>query len=116
MLTLCIIGFVLIGTSFAQDDTTTTTNSGESSVFFFYTPCETEAVFDLNGFAARGLDVYLQVFDQVGGAGNPLTDLIRVSVDGDYEVSQILPYNNDQTLLLGQFSSAVISLARENDP
>lgn len=116
MLTLCIISLMLVGTSFAQDDTTTTTNSGDSSVFFFYTPCETEAVFDLNGFAARGLDVYLQVFDQVGGAGNPLTDLIRVSVDGDYEVSQILPYNNGQTLLLGQFSSAVISLARENDP
>ncbi len=118
MLTLCIISLMLVSTSFAQDDTTTTTtsNSGESSVFYFHTPCETEAVFDLNGFAARGIDVYLQVFDQAGGAGNPLTDLIRVSVDGDYQVSQVLPYNNGQTLLLGQFASAVISLASENDP
>lgn len=116
MLTLWFIGLMLVGTSFAQDDTTTTTTSGESSVFFFHTPCEAQAVFDLNGFAASGIDIYLQVFDQVGGAGNPLTDLIRVSVDGDYQVSQVLPYNNGQTLLLGQFSSAVISLASENDP
>lgn len=120
MLTLCFISLMLVGTSFAQDDTTTTdtttTVTNESSVFFFYTPCETEAVFDLNGFATSGVDVYLQVFDQVGGAGNPLTDLIRVSVSGDYEVSQIVPYNNGQTLLLGQFASAVISLASESDP
>ena len=120
MLTLCFISLMFVGTSFAQDDTTTTdtttTNTNESSVFFFYTPCETEAVFDLNGFATSGVDVYLQVFDQVGGAGNPLTDLIRVSVSGDYEVSQVLPYNDGQTLLLGQFASAVISLASENDP
>lgn len=104
----------LVSASFAQD--TTTSDSGESSVFYFHTPCETEAVFDLNGFAAAGIDVYLQVFDQAGGAGNPLTDLIRVPVSGDYEVSQVLTYNNGQTLLLGQFASAVISLASENDP
>jgi hypothetical protein len=111
---------MLVGTSFAQDDTTTTdttstTTTNESSVFFFYTPCETEAVFDLNGFATSGIDVYLQVFNQAGGTGTPLTDLIRVSVSGDYEVSQVLPYKDGQTLLLGQFSSAVISLASESD-
>lgn len=124
MLTLCAISLMLVGTSFAQDDTTTTettettettTNTNESSVFFFYTPCETQAVFDLNGFVTSGIDVYLQVFNQVGGTGTPLTDLIRVSVSGDYEVSQVLPYKDEQTLLLGQFSSAVISLASESD-
>lgn len=115
MLIAVMVLVTVVGASVAQD-TTTTSNSGESSVFYFHTPCESEAVFDLNGFAARGIDVYLQVFDQVGGAGTPLTDLIRVSVDGDYQVSQVLPYNNGQTLLLGQFASAVISLASENDP
>lgn len=115
MLLLCMMmSLMLIGTAYAQ--TTVPDDGPESSVFFFYAPCESEAVFDLNGVAPSGYDVFVQVFDQVGGAGTPLTNLVQVPVDGDYEVSQIVPYNDDRTLLLGQFASAVISLARENDP
>ncbi|MEM9954658.1 MAG: hypothetical protein AAF846_23815 [Chloroflexota bacterium] len=114
ILTIALLSLLVIGTSLAQDDTTTSDDGG-STVFFFFGICDTQAVVDLNGFMEQGFDVYVQVFDSVGGAGSPLTPLTRVSVDGDYQVSQVLPYNDGTTLLLGQFASAVFTIAREND-
>ncbi|MEO1290202.1 MAG: hypothetical protein AAFV93_20825, partial [Chloroflexota bacterium] len=114
ILTIALLSSLVIGTSLAQDDTTTSDDGG-STVFFFFGICDTQAVVDLNGFMESGFDVYVQVFDSVGGAGSPLTPLTRVSVDGDYQVSQVLPYNDGTTLLLGQFASAVFTIAREND-
>lgn len=108
MLTLFATAIMIVGTSFAQDEPS-------STVFFFFAACENQAVIDLNGTVESGYDVYVQIFDQVGGAGNPLTPLTRVSVSGEYQVSQVLPYNEGQTLLVGQFASAVITIASETD-
>lgn len=108
MLALVAIAIMIVGTSFAQDEPS-------STVFFFFAACENQAVIDLNGTMESGFDVYVQVFDQVGGAGNPLTALTRVSVSGEYQVSQVLPYNEGQTLLVGQFASAVITIASETN-
>lgn len=109
MFMLCVVGLMVTGSSLAQD-------GSSSTMFYFFAACESQAVVDFNGTMEPGFDVYIQVFDQVGGAGEPLTNLTRVSVDGDYEVSQVLPYLNDRTLLLGQFASAVMSIASESDP
>ncbi|MGJ3240756.1 MAG: hypothetical protein ACFE0Q_18750 [Anaerolineae bacterium] len=112
---MSVIAFILliVGQASAQNDT-----EGEptSTVFYLFAACESEAVFDLTGTIETGYDLYVQVFDQVGGGGTALTPLTRVSVSGDYEVSQVLPYNNARTLLVGQFASATIAIARENDP
>ncbi len=109
MLIVFAISVLITGSAFAQDD------EPSSSVFFFFAACETQGVIDFNGTMEAGYDIYVQLFDQVGGGGSPLTALTRVSVSGDYQVSQVLPYNDGQTLLLGQFASAVITIARETD-
>lgn len=119
LLVVCLISTVLVGAVVAQDTTTDTTvnnDESESSVFFLFAACEANAVVDFNGNMEPGFDLYIQVFDQVGAAGTPLTELTRISVSGEYQVSQVLPYNDGRTLLLGQFASAEISIASETDP
>ena len=109
MLVVFTISVLISGSAFAQDSEPT------STVFFFFAACESQGVIDFNGTMEAGFDIYVQLFDQVGGGGSPLTPLTRVSVSGDYQVSQVLPYNDGRTLLLGQFASAVITIARETD-
>jgi hypothetical protein len=92
-----------------------TTTPSESSVFYFFAACENQAVIDLNGTMEAGDDVYVQVFDQLGGQGQALSSLIRVSVSGDYQVSVVIPFSDGRTLLLGQFASAAIRIASETD-
>lgn len=96
----------------AQDDTGDFT----SFVNYFFAACESQAVFDLDGQMEAGFDLYIQVFDQIGGQGDPLTPLVRVPVSGTYQVSQVLPYNSGSILALGQFASARIRIASESDP
>ncbi|MEL7433748.1 MAG: hypothetical protein AAFN11_07360, partial [Chloroflexota bacterium] len=112
---LLMVSALLVGTTAAQT-TTTVDNSPDSSVFYLFAACETEAVVDFNGTMESGFDLYIQVFDQIGAAGGTLVPLTRVSVSGEYQVSQRLTYADGRTLLLGQFASAEISIASENDP
>lgn len=109
LLILCLMSLLLVGNAIAQDEPT-------SNVSYFFVACENHAVVDFTGTIQSGYDLYVQVFDQLGGNGEPLTNLLRVSVSNDYQVSQTLTYNNERTLLLGQFASAEIRIARETDP
>lgn len=102
----------------AQDDTTTTDTTTEeptSTVSYFFIACDNQAVFDLEGFADDGDDLYIQVFDNLGGTGNAITPLVRVPVAGDYQVSQVLEYNEGTLLTFGQFASATIAIGSETD-
>lgn len=93
----------------AQDDGPT------SNVNIFFVACESSFVLDLTGVAQPGIDIYYQVFSQAGGAGEALTDLRRVSVDGDYAVSQALNYQGDVTIGAGLTASVTVSLASESN-
>lgn len=109
MLIVIAMTSLMAGNTFAQ------TTEPSSSVFFFFAACETQGVIDFNGTMEAGFDLYVQLFDQVGGGGTALTPLTRVSVSGDYQVSQVLTYSDGRTLLLGQFASAVITIASESN-
>lgn len=110
MLLVFLLSLFVGGSVMAQ------TEEPSASVFFFFAACENQAVIDLNGTMEAGYDVYVQVFDQLGGQGQALSSLIRVSVSGDYQVSVTVPFANGRTLLLGQFASAAIRIGRETDP
>jgi len=115
---LCLILFTLISRVTVAQDTNSDTDTVEdgSTINFFFVACENQAVFNLDGNMEPGFDIFIQVFDTLGGGGNPLSNVLRVPVDGPYQVSQTVPYNNGTTLLLGQSGSASISIARENAP
>jgi hypothetical protein len=115
----CLVSLLFVGNVLADDEPVTapaSTGASPSNVSYFFVACESQAVLDFTGTMQVGYDLYVQVFDQLGGNGEPLTNLLRISVSNDYQVSQVLPYNNGRTLLLGQFASAEIRMARENDP
>lgn len=97
----------------AQDDTAT--EEPTSTVSYFFIACDNQAVLDLEGIADVGDDLYVQVFEGLGATGNPLTPLVRVPVDGEYQISQVLAYSNDTVLALGQFASATIAIGSETD-
>ena len=101
---------VLGGTASAQD----ATGEPSSTISYFFVACENQAVLDLEGTMQAGYDVYVQIFRDAGGT--QLTNLIRVSVNNTYQVSQTIPFASGQTLLVGQFASARITMARESDP
>ncbi len=102
----------------AQDDTTTDTTTDEqgSTVNYFFVACESQAVFDLTGNMLNGFDLYVQVFRDAGATGTALSPVTRVNVDGGYQVSPIVQYTGGETLLLGQFASARISIAPTGNP
>lgn len=104
--------FLILVTTLQAQDTTEFT----STINWFYTGCEDRMVIDFNGTMQSGYDVYFQAFDGFGGTGNPITGLRRVVVDGDYSVSQSVPWLNNETRILGTPVSVVIRMARENDP
>lgn len=109
MITLFLL--TLATTLYAQDDSSEFT----STINWFYTACEDRMVIDFNGTMQSGYDVYFQAFDGFGGTGNAITGLRRVPVDGDYSVSQVVPWLNSETRILGSPVSVVIRMAREND-
>jgi len=100
----------LATTLYAQDDSEFT-----STINWFFTACEDRMVIDFNGTIQSGYDVYFQAFDGFGGTGNAITGLRRIAVDGDYSVSQVVPWLNGETRILGTPVSVVIRMAREND-
>ena len=113
--TLLLLTLLLIlAVPLSAQDTTTTDSS--STINWFYSACEDRMVIDLSGTIEAGYDVYFQAFDGFGGTGNALTGLRRVSVDGDYSVSQVVPWLGGEQRVLGTPISVVIRMARENDP
>ena len=106
-----ILLFSAVFASQAQDDSGYT-----STVNWFYSACEDRMVIDLSGRMQLGYDLYFQAFDQFGGLGNPITALRRISVNGDYAVSQVIHWLNGATRALGTPISVVIRIGRENDP
>ena len=92
-------------------------NSGFSStVNWFYSACEDRMVIDFNGSIQLGYDLYYQAFDAFGGLGNAITGLRRISVNGDYALSQVIYWSDFQTRALNTPISVVIRIGRENDP
>ena len=87
-----------------------------STVNWFYSACEDRMVIDFNGTMEIGYDLYYQAFDQLGGLGNAITGLRRISVHGDYSVSQVIYWLDRATRALDTPISVVIRIARENDP
>lgn len=110
-LLLLLLPFALLFSVQAQDETEYT-----STVNWFYSACEDRMVIDLSGTMESGYDLYFQAFDTYGGLGEALTGLRRVSVDGDYAVSQAIYWLEGVTRTLGTPVSVVIRIGRENDP
>lgn len=108
LLILCLMTLLFAGNVFAQDEST-------SNVSYYFVACDTQAVIDLTGTMEAGYDIYVQAFDGLSGTGNALSNLVRVSVSGDYQVSATLQYIDGQALLLGQFASVEIRIARETN-
>lgn len=110
-----LLGLTLLLTAFfagqAQDDSGYT-----STVNWYYSACEDRMVIDLQGKMQLGYDLYFQAFDQFGGLGQPITALRRVSVNGEYAVSQVIYWLNGATRALNTPISVVIRIGRESDP
>ena len=87
-----------------------------SEVTWFYSACEDRMVVDLHGYMQSGYDLYYQAFDRFGGLGDPLTELMRVEVDGKYSVSQVDHWLDDARRALGTPISVVFRIAQEGDP
>ena len=102
---------IFIGIVAAQDDTS---SEPTSTAFYFFAACENQAVIDLDGNMEAGYDVYIQFFRELSASGEALSNLVRVPVDGAYQVSQTVQYTNGP-LNLGQFASVRVSIAREGD-
>ena len=95
----------------AQDD-----SGFSSTVNWFYSACEDRMVIDFHGNLEPGYDLYYQAFDLFGGLGEALTGLRRISVNGEYSVSQVIYWLNGETRALGTPISVTIRIARDNDP
>ena len=87
-----------------------------STIQWFYSACTENIVVDLSGTMDPGYDIYYQAFDLFGGLGEPLTGLRRVSVNGNYALSQVINWNGRETRAAGSPVSIVFRMARENDP
>ena len=95
----------------AQDD-----SGFSSTVNWFYSACEDRMVIDLEGTMQSGYDLYFQAFDLFGGLGEAITGLRRISVNGDYSVSQEINWLNGESRALGTPISVVIRIGSELDP
>lgn len=93
----------------------TTPSAPTSNINWLFAACDNRAVVDFNGTMQRGYDIYIQLYRETGARGSALSDLIRVPVDGNFQVSQVLNYPSGTVLGIGQFASLKISIAREND-
>jgi hypothetical protein len=109
---------VVLGISssvFAQT-ATPVPSATDTNVNYFFVACDASAVLDLSGVIQRNYDVYFQVFKDLGARGTPLTELQRVSVNGQFQVSPAIVYTNSQFISFGQFASLRLLIARETDP
>lgn len=113
---LLILLGIFSGQSMAQTDDTTDSDAPASTVNYFFVACEDRAIFNLDGTMQAGFDLYIQVFGENDAGGTALSSQLRVPVDGDYQVSQTVAYPAGTTRLLGQFASAIVSIASESNP
>lgn len=95
----------------AQDE-----SNFSSTINWHYSACEDRMVVDLHGTIQAGYDVYYQAFDLFGGLGSPITALRRVSVNGNYSLTQIVNWLGASTRALATPISVVFRIGRENDP
>ena len=95
----------------AQDTSTTNVNS----VQIVYVACGDAGVMNVSGTVVAGWDIYYQLFDGANGAGNALSSLRQLSVDGTYAVSERLTYANGAALATGATGSARVLIAREGN-
>jgi hypothetical protein len=80
-----------------------------------YVACGDAGVINVSGTLVAGWDIYYQLFDSANGAGNALSSLRQLSVDGAYAVSERLPYANAATLATGATGSARVLIASESN-
>lgn len=111
VLLLFLAPFLLLYSVGAQEETGFT-----STVNWFYSACEDRMVIDLSGTMESGYDLYFQAFDSYGGLGAAITGLRRVSVDGEYAVSQAIYWQDGATRVLGTPVSVVIRIGQETNP
>ena len=83
----------------------------ESTVQLFIVICDNQAVVNFNGSMDAGYDLFYQVFAGPGGTGAALTNVRRITVDGTYAVSEVVPYINSQTRTMGATGSARVTIA-----
>ena len=95
----------------AQDE-----SNFSSTINWFYSACEDRMVVDLHGTIQAGYDVYYQAFDLFGGLGTPITALRRVSINGNYSLTQVVNWLGGSTRALGTPISVVFRIALESDP
>jgi hypothetical protein len=98
----------------AQTDTTATGPSSTVNVFFV--ACETTAILNFNGTMLAGEDIYYQVFAGAGATGTALTAQRRVTVDGQFAVSDQVTFNSGATVPAGSVASARVVIATEGSP
>jgi hypothetical protein len=86
-----------------------------NSVQINYVACGDAGIMNVSGTLVAGWDIYYQLYDSANGAGNALSSLRQLSVDGAYAVSERLPYANGATLGAGATGSARVLIAREGN-
>ena len=106
-----VLLLLMVFSAQAQDE-----SNFSSTINWFYSACEDRMVVDLHGRMQAGYDVYYQAFDLFGGNGQAITGLRRVSVNGDYSLSQEVNWLGGATRALGTPISVVFRIGRENDP
>jgi hypothetical protein len=77
--------------------------------------CGDASIMNVNGTLLSTWDIYYQVFSGPDGTGNALSSLRQLAVDGNYAVSERLPYANGATVAQGAVASARLLIAREGN-
>ena len=105
-----LISLILSAAVIGAQDTGTTSN-----VTYFIVICENSAVVNFSGTMQAGYDLFYRIYSESQGAGNAVTALRQVSVDGTYEFSETINYPAGTTIPRGHVSSAYVAIAREGD-
>lgn len=91
-------------------------DSPTSNVTYFVVVCADSGVVNFSGNMQPGYDLFYQVFAGSQGTGGAITALRQVSVDGAYEFSETVGYNEGAVIPVGTVSSFYIAIAREGNP
>jgi hypothetical protein len=94
----------------------TWTAGPSSTVQINFVACANQAVVNLTGLLTSGRAIYYQVFNAAGGGGTALTGLRQVTGSGNYAVSEVVPYANDQTVAGGAVASVAVRIASSSNP
>ena len=98
-----------IGQVFAQDETETT---GENTINYLFIICSDQAILDVSGFMNTGFDIYFQIYSgTTQGAG--VTNQQQISVDGNYQVSAVIPFTSGAQFATGESANMTLAIAPE---